>query len=57
MTEATRNILQCFPMFDIALRGVVPVKGKGDMTTYWLVGPEPKTPSNSLTAIQTPAAV
>lgn len=38
ITEATRNILQFFSNFEIVLRGVVAVKGKGEMTTFWLEG-------------------
>ncbi|GAV08406.1 hypothetical protein RvY_18099 [Ramazzottius varieornatus] len=47
ITEATRNILQFFSSFELVLRGVVPVKGKGEMTTFWLEGLKSDNPSDA----------
>lgn len=40
MSAATRDILQDFSGFQLELRGDIQVKGKGTMTTYWLLGEE-----------------
>lgn len=42
MTEETCNILQHFG-FKFEQRGLVAVKGKGQLMTYYLVGKEPLT--------------
>ncbi|XP_064641051.1 uncharacterized protein LOC135495942 [Lineus longissimus] len=37
ISEATKNVLDSIGGFIIQLRGTIQVKGKGNMTTYWLV--------------------
>ncbi|KAM4736450.1 LOW QUALITY PROTEIN: atrial natriuretic peptide receptor 1-like [Anableps anableps] len=38
VSAATRDVLTEFNCFQLELRGSVDVKGKGQMTTYWLLG-------------------
>ncbi|XP_029694813.1 atrial natriuretic peptide receptor 1 [Takifugu rubripes] len=38
VSAATHEVLQDFQCFQLELRGNIPVKGKGQMTTYWLLG-------------------
>lgn len=38
VSAATHEVLQDFKCFQLELRGNIPVKGKGQMTTYWLLG-------------------
>lgn len=38
VSAATRDVLQEFNCFQLELRGDIEVKGKGKMTTYWLLG-------------------
>lgn len=38
VSSATRDVLQEFNCFQLELRGDVEMKGKGKMTTYWLLG-------------------
>uniref|UniRef100_A0A8C7LMX5 Guanylate cyclase n=1 Tax=Oncorhynchus mykiss TaxID=8022 RepID=A0A8C7LMX5_ONCMY len=38
VSAATRDVLQEFNCFQLELRGDVAMKGKGKMTTYWLLG-------------------
>ena len=38
VSSATRAVLQDFSSFQLELRGDISVKGKGSMTTYWLLG-------------------
>uniref|UniRef100_A0A6Q2Y6C9 Guanylate cyclase n=1 Tax=Esox lucius TaxID=8010 RepID=A0A6Q2Y6C9_ESOLU len=38
VSAATRDVLQEFNCFQLELRGDVEMKGKGKMTTYWLLG-------------------
>ncbi|XP_055346504.1 atrial natriuretic peptide receptor 1-like [Paramacrobiotus metropolitanus] len=37
-SEAARNLLKEFPEFILVERGVIPIKGKGPMQTFWLIG-------------------
>ena len=37
ITQSTETILRYLGSFDIETRGVVAVKGKGEMTTYFLI--------------------
>ncbi|CAI4232715.1 unnamed protein product [Auanema sp. JU1783] len=37
-SQSTRNVLTTIPGFILAERGTVEIKGKGTMTTYWLLG-------------------
>ncbi|XP_034021190.1 atrial natriuretic peptide receptor 1-like [Thalassophryne amazonica] len=38
VSAATRDVLQEFNCFQLELRGDIDIKGKGKMTTYWLLG-------------------
>lgn len=38
VSSATRDVLMEFDCFQLELRGDVDIKGKGRMTTYWLLG-------------------
>ncbi|KAJ3598253.1 hypothetical protein NHX12_001764 [Muraenolepis orangiensis] len=38
VSSAAREVLQEFSSFQLELRGNISVKGKGSMTTYWLLG-------------------
>ncbi|KAI1282547.1 hypothetical protein HDE_12982 [Halotydeus destructor] len=52
MSLATRDLLvKYFPSFVLELRGEVQIKGKGVMTTYWLISEQnrPKPPEYSRT--------
>lgn len=49
VSEATKHIYDKFGTFNLELRGEVELKGKGFVTTYWLLGssdgdPRPPTP-------------
>ncbi|XP_023309722.1 atrial natriuretic peptide receptor 1 [Anoplophora glabripennis] len=51
VSETARQILDKFGTFDLELRGEVELKGKGFMTTYWLLGssePGPRPPAPKL---------
>ncbi|XP_043286627.1 atrial natriuretic peptide receptor 1-like isoform X2 [Venturia canescens] len=41
VSPTTKEILDTFGTFDLRCRGEVTLKGKGKMTTYWLVGEKP----------------
>lgn len=47
ISETTKNILDKFGTFDVTERGLVEMKGKGKMLTYWLNG-EKECDSQSL---------
>lgn len=52
MSSAAKEILDKFGTFRLELRGEVELKGKGFLTTYWLLGctepdPRPPTPSHN----------
>uniref|UniRef100_A0A2M4B9V1 Guanylate cyclase n=2 Tax=Anopheles marajoara TaxID=58244 RepID=A0A2M4B9V1_9DIPT len=38
VSQTTKTLLDCFGTFDLTERGLVPMKGKGEMLTYWLNG-------------------
>ncbi|KAK7880339.1 hypothetical protein WMY93_033024 [Mugilogobius chulae] len=38
VSSATRDVLLDFNCFQLELRGEIDIKGKGKMTTYWLLG-------------------
>ncbi|XP_035891250.1 atrial natriuretic peptide receptor 1 isoform X2 [Anopheles stephensi] len=46
VSHTTKTLLDTFGTFDLTERGLVPMKGKGEMLTYWLNGErsEPLTP-------------
>ncbi|XP_011301298.1 atrial natriuretic peptide receptor 1 isoform X4 [Fopius arisanus] len=41
VSPATKEVLDTFGTFELHCRGEVTLKGKGKMTTYWLVGEKP----------------
>lgn len=48
VSSAAKVIFDKFGTFEMELRGEVEVKGKGTVTTYWLVGcsePDPRPPT------------
>ncbi|XP_052350389.1 atrial natriuretic peptide receptor 1-like [Oncorhynchus keta] len=47
VSAATRDVLQEFNCFQLELRGDVAMKGKGKMTTYWLLGESKSNKSTS----------
>ncbi|KAI5746324.1 hypothetical protein M8J77_002375 [Diaphorina citri] len=51
----TKEVLDTFGTFDLELRGEVEMKGKGKVTTYWLLGekPAPAPVKSELPAIDT----
>ncbi|XP_055083902.1 atrial natriuretic peptide receptor 1-like [Periophthalmus magnuspinnatus] len=47
VSSATRDVLMDFNCFQLELRGEIDIKGKGKMTTYWLLGEsDPQPPSD-----------
>ncbi|XP_076267348.1 atrial natriuretic peptide receptor 1 [Rhynchophorus ferrugineus] len=51
VSEATKSLLDTFGTFNMELRGEVELKGKGFVTTYWLLGcseTDPRPPSPKL---------
>jgi len=48
MSSCTRNILQKLGGFECQERGLVQVKGKGKMQTYWLMGQKDHQPGEGL---------
>lgn len=52
LSQTTKELLDTFDCFDLVERGVLDVKGKGQMTTYWLIGERPpqETMTQSLMA-------
>ncbi|KAG7200781.1 hypothetical protein KM043_003157 [Ampulex compressa] len=52
VSPKTKEILDTFGTFDLVCRGEVTLKGKGTMTTYWLIGEKPvNNPPQTCTAI------
>lgn len=41
ISQSTKTILDKFGTFDVTERGLVSMKGKGEMRTYWLNGEKP----------------
>lgn len=41
LSEATKELLDTFGTFDLVERGLVDIKGKGKMRTFWLAGEKP----------------
>lgn len=41
MSESTKNVLDLYGTFEIASRGMVAMKGKGSMETFWLLSEKP----------------
>ncbi|GLG93655.1 Receptor-type guanylate cyclase Gyc76C [Gryllus bimaculatus] len=50
VSSSTKAILDKFQSFNLELRGEVEMKGKGKLTTYWLIG-EKKPPVNLTPAV------
>ncbi|XP_071865791.1 atrial natriuretic peptide receptor 1 isoform X2 [Bombus fervidus] len=57
VSPKTKEILDTFETFELVCRGEVTLKGKGTMTTYWLIGEKPvnniQQPSVSLSSSAT----
>ncbi|XP_035782978.1 atrial natriuretic peptide receptor 2-like isoform X2 [Anopheles albimanus] len=60
VSQTTKTLLDCFGTFDLTERGLVPMKGKGEMLTYWLNGERsevaPFALPNGLKALPAPVA-
>ncbi|XP_037573883.1 atrial natriuretic peptide receptor 1 [Dermacentor silvarum] len=54
VSSSTKEVLDTFKTFQLELRGEVEMKGKGKMTTYWLLGEQDR--DNSSTGPLTPTA-
>ncbi len=37
VSESTKELLDDYENFQLQLRGEIPIKGKGTLTTYWLL--------------------
>ncbi|XP_076759179.1 atrial natriuretic peptide receptor 1 isoform X4 [Xylocopa sonorina] len=48
VSPKTKEILDTFGTFELTCRGEVTLKGKGTMTTYWLIGEKPVVPTSSV---------
>ncbi|XP_026332393.1 guanylate cyclase 2G-like [Hyposmocoma kahamanoa] len=46
VSSTTKELLDVYDMFILELRGEIEVKGKGPMTTYWLLGEKPVAKNN-----------
>ncbi|XP_052869354.1 atrial natriuretic peptide receptor 1 [Anopheles cruzii] len=46
VSHTTKTLLDTFGTFDVTERGLVPMKGKGEMLTYWLNGERPGRDAN-----------
>lgn len=56
LSSSTRNILDKYGTFKVELRGNVELKGKGCLTTYWLIGctePDNRPPTPPSTDVMT----
>ncbi|OXU27505.1 hypothetical protein TSAR_011271 [Trichomalopsis sarcophagae] len=55
VSPKTKEILDTFGTFDLLCRGEVTLKGKGKMTTYWLIGekPLPQLENNNVQQVRT----
>lgn len=54
ITETTKNALLGLGGYEIAERGLVPIKGKGEMSTFWLIKKTERFPPLPSTSIQVP---
>ncbi|XP_054282672.1 atrial natriuretic peptide receptor 2-like [Macrosteles quadrilineatus] len=45
VSPSTKEVLDSFGTFELELRGEVEMKGKGKMTTYWLLGEKKTSPA------------
>lgn len=48
ISHSTKEVLDVFGTFEIETRGVVKMKGKGDMLTFWLTGEKENDPLNNI---------
>lgn len=48
ISHSTKEVLDVFGTFEIETRGVVKMKGKGDMLTFWLTGEKENDPLNNM---------
>lgn len=51
VSPQTKEVLDTFGTFELELRGEVEMKGKGKITTYWLIGEKPSATIAALTSI------
>ncbi|PNF41806.1 hypothetical protein B7P43_G02602 [Cryptotermes secundus] len=51
VSPKTKAVLDTFGSFELELRGEVEMKGKGKVTTYWLIGEKPDVANVSSTAV------
>ncbi|KAF0772896.1 receptor-type guanylate cyclase gcy-20-like [Aphis craccivora] len=49
VSPQTKEVLDTFGTFDLELRGEIEMKGKGKVTTYWLLGE--KTPPSEMAPV------
>uniref|UniRef100_A0A336LM52 Guanylate cyclase n=1 Tax=Culicoides sonorensis TaxID=179676 RepID=A0A336LM52_CULSO len=48
ISHSTKEVLDVFGTFEIETRGLVKMKGKGDMLTFWLTGEKESEPLNNM---------
>lgn len=56
MSHSTKEILDAFGTFEIETRGIVKMKGKGEMLTFWLTGEATPQIQNNLVNASTAMA-
>ncbi|XP_065221202.1 guanylate cyclase 32E [Planococcus citri] len=54
ISKSTRNLLQELGGYYCVERGLVHIKGKGEMMTYWLVNEDPSVRQQRLSSLMTP---
>ena len=47
VSESTKDLLDDYEGFQLQLRGEIPIKGKGTLTTYWLLDKVPNEVQSS----------
>ena len=54
ISGATYNALQEFDVYETTSRGVIPIKGKGTMETYWLDRKDSQANENTVISHEQP---